>query len=342
MAVRIKEMKTDLVGELMTTDELDNYMFNHGLSLIENPKDKNGKEKKRYSKDDDKLEIIQYDNRNGQVWIEAARDGRLLLISTVKFVNKEKGKSTKGDPFHSFDDYAKFINAMKDTKNYDYWLACSLMTAMGKRVGDTLSFKWSDLFFRNGQIKGELVDFVDEKTGKNVHTELNVYAVESINEYLKLTGIDPMLHYNENVFNRGYKSLYRAFTELIKELDYSYPITIHSFRKYYANTLYQLHPVDADSLTIVQMILGHSDPMITKQYIGYIDEKGSAFNSDLGYYMVKSLKNETPEIDRTPLVTIRTTQFRELLLRAYNSCKDGIAPEDMLNQLYAEVERQKM
>jgi len=227
---------------------------------------------------------------------------------------------------------------MKDTKHYDYWLACTLMVAMGKRVGDTLSFKWSDLFLSNGEYRNKLTGFEDEKTDKNVHTRINAYARQCIDEYLNLTEINPIEHYNEKVFDKSYKSLYRAVSDVLKDINYNYPITIHSFRKYHANTLYKLHPQDADNLTIVQMTLGHSDPLITKGYIGYIDEKIDKYNADFGDFMVKYSNNEVPEIDRTPIITIKTTQFRELLLKAYQNCKDGIAPETMLNELYSEVE----
>lgn len=338
MAVRIKEMKTDLVGELMTTDELDNYMFNHGLSLIESDSsdDEEGKV------NEDNFETFKYITDKNQIWVEVERDEQLILVTAIKYVNKVKGKETKGEPFHSFEDYDRLISAIKETKNYDYWLACTLMAGMGKRVGDTLSFKWSDLILTNGEYRNKLVGFADEKTDKNVHTRINDYVILCVNEYLQLTNTNPLEHYNEKIFKRGYKSLYRAFTDTVKNLCYAYPVTIHSFRKYHGNMLYKLHPQDADNLTIVQMTFGHSDPVISKDYIGYIDEKIDKYNQDLGDFFVKCSNNETPEIDRTPLATIRTTKLRELLLRAYNSCKEGVAPEDMLNQLYAEVETQKM
>ena len=85
MAVRIKEMKTDLVNELMTTDELDNYMFNHGLSLIESDDEDSNEDKK-----EDSVETFKYITGKNQIWVEVERDEQLVLITAVKFVSKVK------------------------------------------------------------------------------------------------------------------------------------------------------------------------------------------------------------------------------------------------------------
>lgn len=42
---------------------------------------------------------------------------------------------------------------------------------------------------------------------------------------------------------------------------------------FYGNTMYKLHPQDADSIKMVQFLFGHSSEDITKGYIEAIDEK---------------------------------------------------------------------
>jgi len=72
----------------MTTDELDNYMFNRGLSLIEST-----------GNEDDKIETIRYTNCNSQVWVEVERDNQLILITSIKLVNKVKEKKQRENHF---------------------------------------------------------------------------------------------------------------------------------------------------------------------------------------------------------------------------------------------------
>ncbi len=69
----------------------------------------------------------------------------------------------------------------------------------------------------------------------------------------------------------------------------TYPISTHSFRKYYANTIYKLHPSRYfDNLMIVQTMMGHSDLETTKIYINEIDRKQDVYNNDYAEYMLKN------------------------------------------------------
>ena len=59
------------------------------------------------------------------------------------------------------------------------------------------------------------------------------------------------------------------------------------FRKYYANTIYKLHPQDTDNLMIIQTMMGHSDLETTKIYINEIDRKVDQYGFDYAEYMLK-------------------------------------------------------
>ena len=47
-------------------------------------------------------------------------------------------------------------------------------------------------------------------------------------------------------------------------------ISTHSFRKWYATDIYEANGHD---IVLVQQLLQHSSPMVTRRYIGSADEK---------------------------------------------------------------------
>ena len=50
---------------------------------------------------------------------------------------------------------------------WHWYLAFNFGLLLGRRVSDTLSFKWSDFFYENGRMKDEF-DIKEWKTGKIV------------------------------------------------------------------------------------------------------------------------------------------------------------------------------
>ena len=61
MARKIDTMKAELVGEVLSLSELENYMSGYNFSLIE-------------SENDDENEILKFTNYKSQIWIESEND----------------------------------------------------------------------------------------------------------------------------------------------------------------------------------------------------------------------------------------------------------------------------
>ena len=107
--------------------------------------------------------------------------------------------------------------------------------------------------------------------------------------------------------------------DLNPEAGLSYPVSTHSFRKYYAYTIYKLHPQDSDNLMIVQTMKGHSDLETTKRYINEIDKKSDKYNYDYADYMLKRRSGEEVEISNSPILSIAWED--KLICCQWNSIK---------------------
>ena len=329
---KIDRIKKELCGNVYSVTELDNIMAEKGFTQIES---------------DDLTEdgIIKYTNCKIQLWLTVDRDeDDNILVSYAKSVTKVGGVATKVDPFHTFDDLNKVLSYFWNHEQYHHWLCGNLMASFGRRVGDTLSLGWSDLFLANGEYRERLVTLQEEKTGKVVGVRIHDYAKECIWKYCEKSGIKPIEHYQESVFSIGAAAFRSALKKAVVEVGLTYPVSTHSFRKFYGNMMYKLHPQDADSLSIVQSMFGHSDPAITKMYIGAIDEKIDMYNADYAEYLLDASKGKEVAFKNTPIYSLKSDDIRDIISIAYQLGKqdDHVLEVEDINYLLSLVEEKRV
>ena len=329
---KIDRIKKELCGNVYSAIELDNIMAEKGFTQIES---------------DDLTEdgIIKYTNCKLQFWLTVDRDSDgNILVSDVKSVTKVGGVATKVDPFHTFDDLNKILLYFWNHEQYHHWLCGNLMVSFGRRVGDTLSLGWSDLFLTNGEYRERLVTLQEEKTGKVVGVRIHDYAKERVQRYCEKMNINPMEHYQESVFSIGAAAFRSALKKAVAEVGLTYPVSTHSFRKFYGNMMYKLHPQDADSLSIVQSMFGHSDPNITKMYIGAIDEKIDKYNVDYAEYLLDASKGKEVAFKNTPIYSLKSDDIRSIIRKAYQLGKhsDSVSEMKDLDFLLSLVEEKRV
>lgn len=292
--------------------------------------------------DEDSDNIIKFTNYKSQIWIRFERDEENdLFVTKTSYVTKIKGEPTKGDPFHSFDDLNKVLKYFVDKEQYHHWLISCLMVSLGRRVDDTVSLKWSDIYTCNGKFRTRLTTLKEEKTGKKLGVRLHQFAQDCIIEYCNINSIKPLTVYNNKIFSIGTPAYRAALKKAIKEIGIEYPCSTHSFRKFYGNTMYKLHPQDADSIKMVQFMFGHSSEDITKGYIGAIDEKIDKFTQDYSDYLVAKRDGKSFDINSSPVIVLRMVDLREVLQKAYLSGKenpDGENDIEVMNQFLSIVE----
>lgn len=328
MSRKIDKMKKEIIGEILSFTELENYMCGHNFAVIESDEVENINN------------IIKFTNYKSQIWVECEIDeDNNILIVNLKSISKINNESTRVDPFRTYQDLESILNYFLNKKMYHHWLTSCLMVSLGRRVGDTMALKWSDLFLPNGKFRDRLTTLKEEKTGKVVGVKLNALARFYVEEYCKLAEIEPMKYYKERIFLSSDAAFRKMLKQAVQKTGLTYPISTHSFRKYYANTIYKLHPQDTDNLMIVQTMMGHSDLETTKIYINEIDRKQDAYNNDYADYMLKMKDGIDIEISNSPILSVKWEDFREILSRCWNMAQSGEDKFNVINKLIGFAEK---
>lgn len=319
MAKTIDIIKEKTLEQILSLSELENIMAEFRYHPVE--------------KDDD-TDIIKFTNYSSQIWIDVEKDNDgNILISNVRSVNRLENEPTRVEPFRTYEDLEKVMNYFKDNGYYNHWITGWLMTSLGRRVGDTIALKWSDIFRKDGKYRERLTQLKEEKTGKKLAPRLNALARLRIDEYIEMMEIKPMQHYDEQIVDTSSAAFRKMVKKAIDSVGLEYSLSTHSFRKWYANTIYRLHPQDADNLMIVQTLLGHSSPEITKIYIGEIDKKQDKYNEDYSAYMISRGNGIDMDISNSPIVALKSDDFREMLSKCFDMAQNGEDKFEVINEL---------
>ena len=309
----IDDIKSKINGEVVSETELENIMAELGYSPL--------------TLDDDTENLIKYTNFKRQIWIDVVRDDENnLLCENIRQATKEKGEETKVEPIHTFDELLAIEDYFKSNNQSQYWLIGWLIASLGRRVGDIVALKWSDLYKLNGNFRDRLSTLKEEKTGKTIGLSFTNFARARVEEYCAMENINPMEHYNEGVFTVGSAAFRKNLKKAIDYVGIDYPVSTHSLRKFFGTMLAKLHPNDGGAIKIIQYIFGHSSEEITKVYIGTIDEKKDKFVCDLSDYLEKSYDGKSYEIDNSPVITLKTADLRDLIQSIYT---EGMNSKDV-------------
>lgn len=105
MAKKIMEMKAEIIGEVLSFTELENYMREHNFVLIESEEETG------------QSDLIKFTNYKSQIWIEGDQDEESnILITNLKSITKVRNTPTRVEPFRSYEDLEKVLNYFKKMK----------------------------------------------------------------------------------------------------------------------------------------------------------------------------------------------------------------------------------
>lgn len=325
MAKTVDKIRNKILEQVLSMDELESIMAEYKYHPVEI---------------DDDTDIIKFTNYSSQIWIDGEIDEEgNVLISKVRSVNRTENEPTRVDPFSSYEDLEKIMNYFKDNGYYNHWITAWLMVSLGRRVGDTVSLRWFDIFRKDGKYRERLTQLKEEKTGKKLAPRLNALARLRINEYIDMVGIKPMHHYDDQIVNTSSAAFRKMLKKAIDSVGIEYPVSTHSFRKYWANTIYKLHPQDSDNLMIIQTMLGHSDSMTTKIYINEIDKKQDKYNEDYSEYMIARGKGIDMDVSNSPTLSLQWNKEIELLSKCWDMALSGMDKFDGINKLIGIAEK---
>lgn len=115
------------------------------------------------------------------------------------YATKKKGK-TEVYPFWNLEDIKNVVEWFENHEEWDGYLITLLEMMLARRISDTISMRWSDLYYENGNEREEITTIEEMKTGKTVEVPITHMVFEVVDKYCEKMNINPMEHYNEFIF----------------------------------------------------------------------------------------------------------------------------------------------
>lgn len=133
---------------------------------------------------------------------------------------------------------------------------------LGLRIGDVLRLRLCDIVRDGNRYR---LNITEEKTGKRRSFTVPDDVYNFLSDYARSKKIasDSLL------FPIHVRQVQRNLKTVCDILGYT-NISTHSFRKWYATDIYERNGHD---IVLVQQLLQHSSPAVTRRYIGISDEK---------------------------------------------------------------------
>lgn len=276
---------------------------------------------------------------------------------------KQTGK-TEVYPFWYMEDIKNMMDYFKMKEMWHWYLAFNFGLLLGRRVSDTLSFKWSDFFYENGRMKDE-IEIKEQKTGKVTRPYVCGACKEALKLYIEKTGIDPLENYNDFIITTAQKSkFWKKRDEYIEDLGEAewenlfwkatqsqaaayrkqfkiaadacgikYPVSTHSTRKTFGYWSIKLHPYDVTTVDKLQLIFEHSDRNTTLKYSGIARENMIKLYNDMGEFITDVSAGKKPIIKNSPVIPLKAEDFREMLSQCYDMAQSGEDKFDVINKI---------
>lgn len=279
--------------------------------------------------------------------------------------NKKEGK-TEVYPFWYYEDIKNMMDYFKMKGMWHWYLVFNFGLLLGRRVSDTLSFKWSDFYYENGRMKDE-IEIKEQKTGKVTRPYVCGACKEAIKLYIDKTGVDPMENYNDFVITTKQKSellenkddysseeyeelmwkatqsqaaAYRKQFKIAADAnDIKYAVSTHSTRKTFGYFSVKLHPYDVTTIDKLQGIFQHSDRNTTLRYIGIAREDEIKLYNDMGQFIEDVSNGKKPVIKNSPVVPLKAEDFREILSKCWDMAQNGEDKFEGINKIIGMAEQ---
>ena len=112
----------------------------------------------------------------------------------------KRREKTEVYPFWKMEDIRNVVEWFENNQEWDGYLITMLELLLGRRIGDTVMMKWSDLYYENGNRKREINTIEEQKTGKVTNLPISNTVFEAVDKYLENVDVDIKKHYNEYIF----------------------------------------------------------------------------------------------------------------------------------------------
>lgn len=133
------------------------------------------------------------------------------------YATKKHG-ATEVQPLWNMADIKNVVDWFTEKEDWDGYLITLLELLLGRRIGDTISMKWSDLYWENGKRKEQINTIEEQKTGKVTTLHVSSMVFEAVDFYCEKTGTVPMEHLDEFIFEYPSKTLWVKRKRIHEEL----------------------------------------------------------------------------------------------------------------------------
>lgn len=287
--------------------------------------------------------FVLNDIRTGKCFIEA--DGeRKYLDCNGRVANKQRGTKSIKTAIENFEDMMKIQDYFIENKQWNFYLLFTLNINTGRRISDLLNARWSDFFYKNGNMRktwdikkkdkdGNTI-YGEQKTGKSKELYLNTAIQEAFEIFLENEkGIDFNYDYDEPVFKQlhgthkgkvlssaGYrKALIKAGEQCL-----DYEIRSHSMRRGMGKMMIELHPGDNISKSVLMGLLNHSSEKDTNKYLGETAKLEMQYLEDFGQKYKKYVmhREEIPFTVKRPVAVFDVAELRDYMICAFAKILD--------------------
>lgn len=278
---------------------------------------------------------------------------------------KQTGK-TEVYPFWYMEDIKNMMDYFKMKGMWHWYLAFNFGLLLGRRVSDTLSFKWADFFYENGRMKDE-IEIKEQKTGKVTRPYVCGACKQALELYIDKTGVDPMENYNDFIITTEQKSQLLENKDEYTEEEWNdlfwkatqsqaaayrkqfkiaadacgiqYAVSTHSTRKTFGYWSVKLHPYDITTVDKLQGIFSHSDRNTTLHYIGIAREDEIKLYNDMGDFITDVSNGKKPIIKNSPVIPLKAEDFREILSKCWDMAQNSEDKFDGISNLIGLAEK---
>ena len=295
------------------------------------------------------VEYFVLNDMNGKCFINV--DGKKKYLDcNGNVANKQKGTKSIKTAIENFEDMKRIQDYFIENKQWNYYLLFTLNVNTGRRISDLRQCKWSDFFYKNGNMKKMWVIEKEQKTGKSKELFINAAIQEAFRIFLENEkSIDFAYDYEEPVFKQlhgthrgkvisqeGYR---QALIKAGEVLDYE--IRSHSMRRGMGKMMLELHPNDNKAKSILMELYNHSSEKMTNNYIGETAKLEREYLEDLGEKYKRYVMDgeEIPFLVKKPVSTYDTSELRDYMLCAFGKILDMKDETDAITlmRLYNEL-----
>lgn len=303
----------------------------------------------------DNIYYIDKYNVNGSLVLASSQEDQKdkERKASPNFVqNNVKGELDCVYPFKP-SDINNVIEYFISKKQWHQYLAFVLEMNLARRIGDILKLEWKDVLNpKTGEFREKVGGIIEQKTGKTAAPYINNQVKNATKLFIENTGVNPdVVGYNQLIFmqytgrGKGHPiqkdTCRKAIKEAAKSCGIEYNVGTHSARKTFGMINFKSRPNDPYAIAVLQQIFNHSDPSVTRRYIGITEEMVKDFYSCMDRFF-EEYKDGVLSPTGENIVHIDYNDLRNLVASAYNkgvsnAGLDTAAHVDAVSEIFGQL-----